>query len=118
MRLVPAAVFLLALGCEGPPAPDGAVCRDFIHRVCIQPICPSVQALIPGAQSCAEQLETKAGCLTDEFQFSSPTRERFLSCRLALLRESPNVEAHPSCDDVAEMFTRCPDVVRMLQGIK
>ena len=118
MRLLLPTVFLLALGCEGPPAPDGAICRDFIHRVCIQPICAQVQVLIPTGQTCEQQLQTKAGCLTDDFEFTEPTRARFLSCRLALLRESPNVEAHPQCDEVAEVFDRCPDVVRMLQGVK
>ncbi len=116
--LIPAVLFSVALGCAGPPAPDGAVCRDVIHRLCLTPVCAQVQGLIPTGQACEQHLQTKSGCITDEFEFTSPTRDKFLRCRLTLLRASENVEAHPACEDVVDFFDTCPDVVRLLQGIR
>lgn len=111
---------VVAIGCEGPPAPDGAVCRDLIHRVCLPPVCSSVTGLFPTGASCEQTLQQKSGCATDDFEFakSTVTRDRFLTCRLSVLRASANVEAHPDCQDVTEAFNFCPDVVRMLQGIR
>lgn len=111
---------MLSIGCLGPEAPDPAVCRDVIHRICIAPVCdPQVPPLFtPPTSNCEPTLLMKSGCGSEDFVFTSPTRERFLSCRLPLLRTSGNPEAHPDCLEVAETFDRCPDVVRMLQGIK
>jgi len=109
---------LMLAGCDGPEAPDPAVCRDYIHRVCISPVCAQVATLFTPGTNCETTLQTNSGCLTDAFVFTTPTRNRFLSCRLALLRAGENVEIHPNCEDVAESFDRCPDVVRMLQGVK
>lgn len=118
MRAWVLAASWVVLGCEGPAAPDPAICRDYIHRVCIAPVCAQVTPLVPTGQSCEAVLQTNSGCISEEFTFTTPTRDRFLSCRLALLRASANVEAHPDCDDVAESFEFCPDVVRLLKGIK
>ncbi len=110
---------LLLTGCLGPDAPDAAVCRDYIHRVCIAPVCAQAAALFTPPAGCETTLQTKSGCISDDFVFTtSPSRERFLNCRLPLLRADGNSEAHPSCDDVAESFSHCPDVARLLQGIK
>ena len=109
---------LTLTACLGPPAPDPAICRDYLHRLCIKDVCAQVAPLFASGTSCETQLQTRTGCDSEEFVFSSPTRERFLSCRLPLLRAGQDPQTHPSCDDVAESFDRCPDVVRMLQGIK
>jgi hypothetical protein len=109
---------LLLLSCQGPDAPDAAVCRDYIHRLCAPTVCAQVMPLITAATSCETTLQTGSGCITDDFVFTTPTRARFLTCRLPLLRAGENSEAHPNCDDIAESFDRCPDVVRMIQGIK
>jgi hypothetical protein len=111
-------LLLMLAGCQGPDAPDPALCRDYIHRVCIAPVCAQVVSLFPVGASCEATLQANAGCQNDDFVFTTPTRAKFLNCRLPLLRASENVEAHPACEDVAEAFTSCPDVVRMLQGIK
>lgn len=111
-------LILVLAGCQGPDAPDPALCRDYIHRICIAPLCPQVVPLFTAPQTCEVSLQQRSGCIGDDFVFTTPTRDRFLTCRLALLRASANSEAHPSCEDVAEAFDRCPDVVRMIQGIK
>lgn len=111
-------LMLVLAGCQGPDAPDPVVCRDYIHRVCIAPVCANVVPFFTSPMGCENTLQTKSGCIGDDFVFTAPTRDRFLSCRIALLRAGGNAEAHPNCDDVAEAFDRCPDVVRMIQGIK
>ena len=119
MRAATSIFVLMLAGCQGPEASDPAVCRDYIHRLCISPVCAQVLPLFTAGASCEKTLQTKSGCLGDDFVFTAPiTRDRFLNCRLALLRAGSNNEAHPNCDDVAEAFDRCPDVVRMIQGIK
>lgn len=109
---------LMLLSCDGPPAPDPALCRDYIHRICIPQICAQVVPLFPAGADCESTLQISSGCVSDDFVFTTPSRERLLTCRLAVVRAGTNVETHPSCDDVAEAFDRCPDVVRMIQGIK
>jgi hypothetical protein len=102
--------------CQGPPAPDVEVCRDAIHRLCIPDTCAEVTALFSATASCETTLRTKTGCDSDAFTFTAPTRDQFLNCRIALLRAGEAPEVHPNCDDVAETFDRCPDVVRFYEG--
>ena len=112
-------LFLLAAlcACEGPPAPDAAVCQDFIHRICLQPICPDTQnALSPGSD-CEGALLARTGCGSDAFAFSGNiSRDRFLSCRLPLLRAGGGPDTHPSCDDVLDVVNTCPDVIAFMNG--
>lgn len=111
-------MFLLVLsGCQGPTAPDPALCRDVIHRLCIPQVCAPIEPLFT-AGTCESTLQTRSGCSSEEFAFTTPTRDRFLNCRLMLLRAGGNSEDHPNCDDVAQLFDQCPDVARFLQGIK
>ena len=104
-----------AAACEGPSAPDVAVCRDTIERLCAPPPCGAVNA--PQPAQCQSQLLAQTGCGADDFTFQSPDRERFLRCRLPLLRAGPSPEDHPACDDVTEVFDRCPDVKAFFLGV-
>jgi hypothetical protein len=112
---LPFVLFLSA--CVGPPAPDVEICRDVISRVCAQPVCTSaaVQLNLP-TMDCEATLQTRTTCADVNFTFTSPTRNRFLECRLPLVRESTTVGAKPSCDNVDESFRNCPDLVRFLGG--
>lgn len=110
--------FLILAACQGPDAPDSAVCRDFIHRVCIAPVCPAVVSLFPAGVSCEATLQTTSGCINEDFAFTTPTRDRFLSCRLVLLRGDEGAQAHPDCQQLSDAFGHCADVVRMIQGFK
>ena len=114
MRAVIVISLLGHWACEGPNAPDVEVCRDAIHRLCIPDVCPSVVPLF--TTDCQTTLETRTGCASDSFVFTSPTRARFIDCRIALLRAGQNPEVHPSCDDVTDIWDRCPDVVRFYGG--
>lgn len=109
---------LVLSGCVGQPAPDVEVCRDFVHRLCIPAVCPEVSSLVPAGKSCELKLLETTGCALETFAFKSPTRDRFLSCRMALLKAGENSEQHPDCADVSASFAQCPEVVRMLQGIQ
>ena len=106
-----------AAACVGPPAPDGAVCRDMIHRICIPPKCTSTNVLAVDA-GCEQVLQQRTGCDQDEFEFTTPTRDRVLECRIPLLHAGKETEQHPDCLDVDQMITECPDVTRFLQGVK
>jgi hypothetical protein len=106
----------LAASCYGPPAPDAAVCDDFIHRICLTPICGAViDALSPGSD-CEDSLLQRSGCASPDFAFTTPSRDEFLSCRLPLLRSGSSRDSVPNCDDVDDIFTNCPDVVAFLNG--
>ncbi|HEX4622321.1 MAG TPA: hypothetical protein VH208_12205 [Myxococcaceae bacterium] len=109
-----AAAWLLAAACNGPPAPDAAVCQDFIHRICIQPLCPAVTNNVPLTGDCEQTLLAQTGCASDAFTFTSPDRNRFLACRLPLLRAGSSSDTPPNCDDVQDIVTTCPDVIRFL----
>lgn len=110
------ALLLLACGaCVGPPAPDAAICRDVIHRICLTPRCSSTSALNV-TTGCDQELQQRTGCDSDDFEFTAPTRERVLECRLPLLRSGNNTETHPDCLDVDQLLSECPDVTRFLQG--
>jgi hypothetical protein len=116
---VRAAIFLVSVSaCVGPAAPDVEVCRDLVHRLCLPAACPQVIPLFPSGLSCDAQLLANSGCDKDDFAFSIPTREQFLSCRVPLLHAGQSAETHPSCDDVAQSFEQCPDMVRLLSGMK
>ena len=110
-------MLLLALAgaCVGEPAPDVALCRDVAHRLCIAPRCSSVQSLWPDA-TCEETMLARTGCASDEFVFTSPTRERWVECRVMLVRSGTNVETKPDCLDVDQFLAECPDVGRFLQS--
>lgn len=117
MRARPALVAVaLSCACAGPPAPDAEVCRDVVHRLCQAPRCDQVTQALSVDDGCEQQLLARTGCAADDFAFQAPERTRFVDCRVALLRVGEGRQAHPDCDDVAEMFDRCPDVVRFMRG--
>lgn len=103
-------------GCAGPPAPDAAVCRDYLHRLCLAPRCVVVDATLAPGDACEEALLERSGCADDSFTFATIGRSRFLECRAPLLRAGDATEAHPDCDDVAQSFSRCPEVVEFLRS--
>ncbi len=118
MRAVTLLALLLLSSCLGQDAADAAICRDFIHRVCLAPVCSPVTTVVGPGLPCETTLLARTGCASEEFAFKSPSRDKFLGCRLPLLRTSENREGHPGCENVTESFDRCPEVVRMLQGLK
>lgn len=96
--------------CSGPDAPDAAVCRDVVVRLCQTAACPGVSAqLLPGA-ACEPTLLQRTGCEDDAFAFASPSRERLLDCREALLGRGLSTSAPPACADATRFLTECPDV--------
>lgn len=108
---------LVLLSCVGPPAPDVELCRDVITRLCLDPVCPSAAARLNlPAMGCQAELETRTGCSSTDFQFTSPTRDQVLACRLPLVRESNQRQAKPSCENVDETIRNCPDLVIFLGG--
>ncbi len=113
MRWLPVMVLL---ACSGPEASDVALCRDYIHRVCQPTVCDSVTPLFAAGTDCETALLAQSKCKADDFTFTTPSRDRFLECRLPLVRAGDNVESHPDCLDVSDSFTQCPEVVTMLDG--
>lgn len=108
---------LLVLSCAGPEAPDVAVCRDLVTRLCLGPVCEvTTTKLGVDAMGCETTLLAKTGCGMDSFAFTSPTRAQVLDCRVPLLRQGASQKVKPSCADVAEVFADCPDLVRFLGG--
>jgi len=105
----------LAAACTGPPAPDAAVCEDFIHRICIAPICDTVNSTLNPGADCEQDLLARTGCSNPDFQFTTPDRARFLSCRLPLLRSGSSRDSAPNCDDVQDIFNNCGDLVIFFQ---
>lgn len=117
VRFLP--VVLALLSCAGPEAPDVAVCRDIITRLCVGPICePVTTRLGVDATNCEATLLMKSGCGNESFAFTSPTRAEVLDCRVPLLRQGSSQKVKVSCADVAEVFTDCPDLVRFLGGTR
>jgi hypothetical protein len=108
----------LCLGsCSGPPAPDDALCRDVIHRLCGVPICDAVTTAIPFTGDCQTTLIARTQCGSPGFMFTAPLdRETFLTCRVPILRSGDNVEQLPDCLDVSESFADCPLLVQFLGG--
>ncbi len=116
VRSILAAVLLLS-GCEGPEAPDAAVCRDVITRLCLGPVCGVVEAqLRVDAMTCEATLTARTGCGSDAFGFAAPSRAQFLDCRVPLLRQGSSTRVKSSCDDVAQAFTACPELVTFFGG--
>lgn len=117
-----ALVVFAFVACAGPPAPDGAICRDMIHRICIPPKCSSVSNLNldggTGNASCESILQVRTGCDSDDFEFTTPSRDRVLECRVPLLRAGKDIEQHPDCLDVDQLIYECQDVTRFLQGVQ
>ncbi len=116
MRLALPTALVLLCACQGPPAPDAALCRDVIQRLCLSPVCGVTQTQLQPGDSCDATLTARTGCGNDDFAFTTPTRDRFLECRLPLVRLSTSHLVPPGCDNVAEMFSSCPDVVRFFGG--
>jgi hypothetical protein len=107
----------LLLSCVGPPAPDSEICRDVIARLCLDPQCPNATSRLSlPATDCQVELETRTGCNSGDFAFTSPTRDQVLACRLPLVRESNERQAKPSCEFVDETIRNCPDLVLFLGG--
>jgi hypothetical protein len=115
MRWLPL-IFVFALACTGPEADDVTVCKDYVHRICQPDLCDPVVPLVPAGADCQTALLAKSGCDKADFKFTDPSRDTFLNCRVALVRAGDNVEQHPSCDDVAESFDRCPNVRAMFNA--
>lgn len=107
----------VAMACSGPPAPDGAICRDVIHRLCLPTRCSIVTFRLGVGDDCEGDLLTRTGCAAEGFAFPDPPgRERVLDCRVALLRSGVDPEQHPDCVDVGDMLELCPDVTLFLSG--
>lgn len=117
VRLGPFVFSLCLFGCVGADAPDAAVCRDVVTRLCKGPVCEGVtQRLAVDAMTCEQTLLTRTGCASDSFAFTMPTRVQFLDCRVPLLRQGSSQATKASCPDVEEVFLDCPEVVRFLGG--
>lgn len=107
----------LLFACSGAEAPDDAVCRDVIHRLCLEPVCaPVTEQLAPGDE-CEANLLARTGCGEPAFRFADTaiSRERFLECRLVLARSGLDPERPPPCEDVSAFFDSCGDVVTFLK---
>ena len=106
----------LLCACSGPPAPDAALCEDVVTRLCFARTCSGVnEALAPG-NDCRATLLERTGCGDDAFTFSSPSRERILSCRRTLVRRGTDPGLAPTCEEVAEVQQGCPDVIQFFGG--
>jgi hypothetical protein len=115
----PALLALSALlaGCVGPPAPDAALCRDVITRLCLGPVCPTTQSSLSlPADGCEATLLERTGCGSDEFAFTRPDRARVLECRRPLVRVSSSTFVKAPCPDVDAFFATCPDLTTFLSG--
>lgn len=102
--------------CSGPEAPDAAVCRDVVTRLCQTSACPGVAEQLPPGLDCEATLLARTGCGAEEFTFSSPTRERVLDCREPLIRVGTTTERPPSCEDTFQFVVDCPDVMTFFRG--
>jgi hypothetical protein len=65
---------------------------------------------------CEATLLERTGCGAEDFTFSSPDRERFLSCREPLLRRGTSTERPPTCEDTTEFLSGCQDVTDFFRG--
>lgn len=108
------AVFLVS--CAGPEAPDAALCRDVVTRLCLAPVCDvtNEKLSLMAATPCEATLLMRTGCGDEAFVFTTPSRAQVLECRVPLLRQGASQRAKPSCADVAEMLFDCPDLARFL----
>lgn len=112
---IPWPLFCLA-ACSGPPAPDAALCQDVVTRLCLTSACPGVSAQLSPGLDCEATLLERTGCEAEDFAFSTPTRERFLTCREPLLRQGITTEQAPACSDTLEFLSECQDVVGFFRG--
>nr|WP_246357828.1 hypothetical protein [Pyxidicoccus fallax] len=104
--------------CSGPEAPDAAVCRDVITRLCQTSFCPGVSEQIRPGLDCDATLLERTGCGAEDFTFSTPSRERFLSCREPLLNQGISTETPPACTDTLRFLAGCEDVTDFFQGVQ
>lgn len=117
MRLLALAPLAWVLACNGPAAPDAALCQDVITRMCLARTCTGVnEQLALGSSDCHSTLLEHTGCGAEDYAFSEPSRERILSCRLPLVRQSTDPNRVPACEDVAQVLKDCPDVINYLRG--
>lgn len=97
--------------CSGPDAPDAAVCRDVVVRLCRSAVaCPGVAVQLDLGLSCEATLLQRTGCEGDAFAFAAPSRERVLECREPLLSWGMSTDHPPTCADATRFLTECPDV--------
>nr|WP_217439273.1 MULTISPECIES: hypothetical protein [unclassified Myxococcus] len=102
--------------CSGPEAPDAAVCRDVVNRLCETSACPGVAEQLAVDTRCEATLLERTGCGSEDFTFSVPTRERVLDCRVPLIREGTTPGRTPTCGDSARFLVDCPDVTTFFRG--
>lgn len=101
--------------CVGPEAPDVALCRDVVTRLCLGPVCEAVtERLVVAPERCEPTLLERTGCGAESFAFTTPSRARVLECRVPLLRLGASLAVKPACQDVADVLSDCPDVARFL----
>jgi hypothetical protein len=116
MRLPALGALSLMFACEGPPAPDAALCQDVLARVCLARGCAGVsQQLGLGTGACQATLEARTGCGAEGFVLSEPSRERLLFCREPLVRRGTEPGRAPTCGELADAFRDCPDLAAFLQ---
>ena len=115
MRPWPVALILVA-ACAGPAAPDAALCRDLIARLCVEPRCSEVDSRLSVSSTCEATLLSRTGCASDDFEFVDPPRTAWLSCRAIVVRSGTTTGAHPLCNDVGDMLNTCSEVTAALGG--
>ncbi|MFN0063605.1 MAG: hypothetical protein ACKVPX_13945 [Myxococcaceae bacterium] len=101
------ALVSVQLSCIGPQAPDAVICQDVAARLCRSAGCTAVAGRLPGSD-CAALLVGQAGCGTPDYAFTSPERERVLSCRITLMRSED--DAVLQCQAAADFLEACADV--------
>lgn len=109
---------VLAAGCNGPEATDAVLCQDVIQRLCAGPRCGVVEQRLGVGDDCDATLIARTGCAENDFSFTAPSRNRWLECRIPLVRQSTLRTAAPGCDNVSEALASCPDVEAFLKGTK
>lgn len=107
---------LCLVACSGPDAPDAAVCRDVITRLCQAATCPGVAERLPSDEACEPALLARTGCGAEDFAFSVPSRQEVLDCREPLLEESPTSDIPPTCEDATRLLRECPAVADFFIG--
>lgn len=108
---------LFVSSCVGPEAPDVALCRDVVTRLCLGPVCEAVtERLGVSPERCEPTLLQRTGCGADSFAFTAPSRARVLECRVPLLRLGASQAVKPACQDVADFLADCPDVAAFFGG--
>jgi hypothetical protein len=76
------------------------------------------EQLALGDQDCQATLLQRTGCGEEEqeFTFSEPSRERFITCRQPLVKRSTDPGKAPTCEEVSTVVKDCPDVIEFLKG--